>query len=75
MTCGGGGGGGGGGASVFEPNAREGAGSFTLILVTKDPFGKESMAQTMFELQRSTDLKRTMPIAPTTGLLTAGAIS
>lgn len=76
---GGSGGGAGGGAgfgdSVFTPNSDGNGGNVNLYLITRDPYGKDAIAQTVFELQRSGDLKRTVPIGPTNGLLSFAGVS
>lgn len=72
----GGGGGGGGmgsfGESTFTPNSNGNGGSVNLYLITRDPYGRDAIAQTVFELQRSGDLRRTVPIGPTSGVSLAG---
>lgn len=67
-SSGGGGGSAGGGQSTFEPNSQAGSGSFILQLYTHNPYGADGIAETRFQLGRAGALKKTIPIAPTTGL-------
>ncbi|MEX1185323.1 MAG: hypothetical protein WEA80_01880 [Gemmatimonadaceae bacterium] len=75
---GGAGSGGGGGsaseASRFEPSAgSSGAGSgITINLITRDPYGRESIQQTLYSLERAGVLKTpAIQIPPTTGIRAA----
>lgn len=75
---GGAGSGGGGGsateASRFEPSAASaGVGSgVTINLITRDPYGRESIQQTLFSLERAGVLKTpAIEIPPTNGLVRA----
>jgi hypothetical protein len=61
------GGGGGGGSSTFTPSQQPAGGTTVINLITKDPYGKESINQVSYQLQRNGTLN--VPIYPTTGLV------
>lgn len=65
----GGGGGGTTGTSTFEPRNNGGGGSQSIILITKDPYGREQMQRVMWELDRAGQMKRPpVEIPPTSGI-------
>jgi hypothetical protein len=66
-TGGGASSGGGGGSSTFTPNQQPAGGTTVINLITKDPYGKESINQVSYQLQRNGTLN--VPIYPTTGLV------
>lgn len=71
--AGGGGGGGATSASTFEPRGQtQGNGAVTVVLVTRDPFGRDTIQQTMYAINRSEKLGvpalPPIQIPPTTGL-------
>jgi hypothetical protein len=68
-ASGGGGGGGGAGTPTFEPRSNDSQGNLVVNLITRDPYGRDAIQTTLFELDRSQKLKRPIPIAPTTGLV------
>jgi hypothetical protein len=68
-TGGGGGSGGGGGGSTFSPSTQPSGGTTVINLITKDPYGRESIQQVSYLLQRNGTLN--VPIYPTSGLVPA----
>jgi hypothetical protein len=66
-TGGGAGGGGGSGSSTFTPNTQPAGGTTVINLITKDPYGRESIQQVSYLLQRNGTLN--VPIHPTSGLV------
>lgn len=62
--------GGGGSSTTFEPRTRgEGAGSVHLTLITRNPYGRDQIQNTMYELQRAEMLKLPpVPLPPTSGV-------
>lgn len=68
-SAGGAGGGAAGSASTFEPrSASQGQGGVTIVLVTRDPYGREQIQQTMYALNRSGKLGvPPVQVPPTSG--------